>query len=29
MKLVDWIVKLNSDMLRQGPKGDESEYLEN
>jgi hypothetical protein len=28
MKLVDWIVKLNSDMLRQGPKGDESEYLE-
>ena len=26
--MIDWIVKLNSDVLRQGPKGDESEYLE-
>jgi WASH complex subunit 7, N-terminal len=28
MRLVDWIVKLNSDMLRSGPRGDESEFLE-
>lgn len=28
MRLVDWIVKLNSDMLRSGPRGDEAEFLE-
>ena len=28
MRLIDWIVKLNSDMLRSGPRGDESEFLE-
>lgn len=30
IKLVDWIVKLNSDVLKQGPKpgGDSREYLE-
>lgn len=29
MKLVDWIVKLNSDVLKQGPKGpNDREYLE-
>lgn len=29
MKLVDWIVKLNSDVLKQGPKGPgDREYLE-
>jgi len=29
IKVIDWIVKLNSDVLKQGPKGvgDESEYL--
>lgn len=30
IKVIDWIVKLNSDVLKQGPKGvgDESQYLE-
>lgn len=28
MRLVDWIVKLNSDLLKSGPRGDESEFLE-
>lgn len=28
MRLVDWIVKLNSDLLKQGPVGAEAEFLE-